>query len=133
MATGDLPETPARPKRGPGGWITRLIARPGFQRWASGFPLTRGVARRDGAAIFDIVQGFVQSQVLSALVELEVFQRLAEAPHSARDLGPRAGVPEEHMQILLQAGAALGLLKGRRDGRFALSRRGGRDFGRAGA
>ncbi|MDT8325804.1 MAG: methyltransferase [Roseovarius sp.] len=124
MATGDLPETPARRKRGPGGWITRLIARPGFQRWASGFPLTRGVARRDGAAIFNIVQGFVQSQVLSALVELEVFHRLAEGPKTSAELCLRAGLPEGRMQILLQAGAGLGLLKHRRDGRFGLARRG---------
>ena len=50
-----------------GGWLNRLVARPGFQSWAAHFPLTRGRARADGAALFEVVQGFVQSQVLMAL------------------------------------------------------------------
>ncbi|KGM86892.1 hydroxyneurosporene-O-methyltransferase [Roseovarius mucosus DSM 17069] len=118
---GDLPE---RPLRSRGGWLTRLIANPRFQHWASGFPLTRGIARRDGAEIFDIVQGFVQSQVLSALVELDLLNRLAEGPQSPADLARRAGMAEDRMAILLQAGAALGLLRRRRDGSFALARKG---------
>jgi len=118
---GDLPE---RPLRSRGAWLTRLIANPRFQHWASGFPLTRGIARRDGAEIFDIVQGFVQSQVLSALVELDLLNRLAEGPQSPAELARRAGMAEDRMAILLQAGAALGLLRRRRDGRFALARKG---------
>lgn len=118
---GDLPE---RPLRSRGAWLTRLIANPRFQHWASGFPLTRGIARRDGAEIFDVVQGFVQSQVLSALVELDLLNRLAEGPQSPAELARRAGMAEDRMAILLQAGAALGLLRRRRDGRFALARKG---------
>lgn len=118
---GDLPE---RPLRSRGAWLTRLIANPRFQQWASGFPLTRGIARRDGAEIFDIVQGFVQSQVLSALVELDLLNRLAEGPQSPAELARRAGMAEDRMAILVQAGAALGLLRRRRDGRFALARKG---------
>lgn len=118
---GDLPE---RPLRSRGAWLTRLIANPRFQHWASGFPLTRGIARRDGAEIFDIVQGFVQSQVLSALVELDLLNRLAEGPQSPAELARRAGMAEDRMAILLQAGAALGLLRRRRDLRFALARKG---------
>ena len=57
-----------------GGWLNRLVARPAFQSWASRFPLTRGQARRDGAVLFDVVQGFVQSQVLMALVELDLLR-----------------------------------------------------------
>ncbi|MEO0402471.1 MAG: methyltransferase [Pseudomonadota bacterium] len=106
-----------------GGWINRLIARPGFQSWASKFPLTRGRARADGAALFDVVQGFVQSQVLMALVELDMFRRLRAGPQSAETLGRACDVPTERMQVLLQAGAALGLLKRKRD-RFALARKG---------
>lgn len=118
---GDLPGAPPRRR---GGWMTRLIANPRFQAWASGFPLTRGLARRDGAAIFEIVQGFVQSQVLSALVELEILHHLAEGVQAPGDLARRAGLQEDRMAILLQAGAALGLLRRRRDGRFALARKG---------
>lgn len=106
-----------------GGWFNRLIARPGFQSWASRFPLTKGRARADGAALFDVVQGFVQSQVLMALVELDMFRRLRAGPQSAEALGRACDITPERMQVLLQAGAALGLLKRKRDG-YGLARKG---------
>jgi demethylspheroidene O-methyltransferase len=107
-----------------GGWLNRLVARPGFQEWASRFPLTRGRARRDGAELFDLVQGFVKSQALMALVELDVFRRLRAGPQAAETLGRALDIAPERLTVLLQAGAALGLLKRRRDGRYALARRG---------
>lgn len=107
-----------------GGWMNRLVARPGFQRWASDFPLTRGRARRDGAALFDVVQGFVKSQVLMALVELDVFRRLRAGPLTAQQMGHAVDIPADRMQVLLQAGAALGLLRRKRGGRYALARQG---------
>jgi len=106
-----------------GGWLNRLIARPGFQSWASRFPLTRGQARADGAALFDVVQGFVQSQVLMALVELDMFRRLRAGPQSAETLGRACDIAPDRMQVLLQAGAALGLLRRKRGG-YALARKG---------
>uniref|UniRef100_UPI003B530294 methyltransferase n=1 Tax=Roseovarius indicus TaxID=540747 RepID=UPI003B530294 len=108
----------------PSVWAARLIARPGFQRVASRVPFGRGLARRDGAGIFDILQGFVAAQVLSALVELGVLRRLLDGPERAGRLGLACGIPEDRMGELLQAGAALKLLKRRRDGRFALARKG---------
>lgn len=106
-----------------GAWA-RLIARPGFQAWAARFPLTRGMARRDGAQIFRIVQGFVEAQALAALVQLDVLDRLAAGPARADTLAHVHGLEPERMQILLQAGAGMGLLKRHRDGRFSLARQG---------
>lgn len=107
-----------------GSWLNRLVARPGFQSWASRFPLTRGRTRADGQVIFDLVQGFVQSQALMALVELQIFERLRGGPMSSGDLGLACGIAPDRMQILLQSGAAMGLLKRRRDAQFALARKG---------
>ncbi len=107
-----------------GGFLNRLVARPGFQSWAARFPLTRGRARADGQVLFDLVQGFVQSQALMALVELQIFERLRGGPQKPEALGLSTGIAPDRMQILLQSGAALGLLKRRRDGRFALARKG---------
>lgn len=107
-----------------GGWLNRLVARPGFQSWASRFPLTRGLTRSDGQVIFDLVQGFVQSQALMAMVELQVFERLRGGPVSADDLGLACAIEPARMRILLQSGAAMDLLKRRKDGRFALARKG---------
>ncbi|WP_299707409.1 methyltransferase [uncultured Tateyamaria sp.] len=121
--TSDAHDLPGWPKYRVSGWVNRLVARPGFQSWASKFPLTRSRARADGAALFDVVQGFVQSQVLMALVELDLFRRLRAGPQTAETLGRACDVPEDRIRVLLQAGAALGLLKRKRD-RFALARKG---------
>jgi demethylspheroidene O-methyltransferase len=107
-----------------GGWLNRLVARPGFQSWASRFPLTRGRARKDGAALFEVVQGFVQSQVLMAVIELDVLRRLRAGPQSPEALGRATGIAADRMQVLLQAAAALDLLKKTRTGNFALARKG---------
>ncbi len=107
-----------------GGWLNRLVARPGFQRWASRFPLTRGQARRDGALLFDVVQGFVQSQVLMAVVELDLLRRLRGGPVSPEMLGRATGIAPERMQVLLQAAAALKLIKRKRSGTYMLARKG---------
>lgn len=115
----------ARPK-GPRltGWFHRLIAKPSFQSWASRFPLTRGIARREGAEMFDLVAGFVQSQVLMAVVELRILHRLMDAPRTPAGLAREAGMTTDRMEILLQAAAALGLIRRRKDGRFMLARKG---------
>lgn len=103
--------------------FTRLIAARGFQKWAAKFPLTRGLVRREGEALFDILAGFCHSQILMALVQLNIPARLMAGPAPLEDLATYANVPQERMLILLRAGVSLGLLKQRRK-RFALSRRG---------
>lgn len=115
---------PARTRFSLGGWRNRLLSSPGFQSWASRFPLTRRTARREGEAMFDLVAGFVHSQVLMALVELGVLETLRDGSQASPALALRHAVPSERMEILLQAGAALGLLARKRGERFALTRRG---------
>lgn len=112
---------PAAPQ---GGFLHRLIASRAFQSWAARMPGLRRIVRAEGVALFDVVQGFVSSQVLMALVELRLFEALAAGPRSAAQLAPGAGLTAERMQMLLQAGAALGLMVRRRDGTFRLSARG---------
>lgn len=105
-------------------WRNRLVASRGFQSWASRFPLTRGVARREGEALFDIIEGFVQSQVVLALVKLDLLESLHATPATAQALGLRHGIAPERMEILLQSAASLGLLTRKRRGTYRLSRRG---------
>jgi hypothetical protein len=65
--------------------------------WAAAFPLTpRRIARPIARArLFDLVAGFVYSQVLLACVRLNLFEILAEGPQTAaadrRPLRPAAG------------------------------------------
>lgn len=118
-------ERPAsRPRGDLRTWLARLAAREDVQRWASALPFTRGRVRREGEALMDLVSGFVQTQALLALVELDVIGALMDGPRAPAALARAADVPEDRMAALLQAGAAMGLLHRRRDGRFAVRPRG---------
>ena len=127
MADVDL--SGVRSQRGPANgraasWLTRLVASRGFQTWAARFPLTRRIVRSEGEAMFDLVAGFCHSQILQALVKLEVPQMLLEQELPPEVISLVARVPMARMQVLLSGGAALGLLKQRRNGHYALTTRG---------
>ena len=110
------------------GWrlprMRRLVASRGFQKWAARNPFTRRIVRAEGEAMFDLVAGFCHSQILQALVLFDVPGRLMAGPAHVDVLARQVGVPPERMRVLMRAGVALGLLKRRRDDRYALSRRG---------
>ncbi len=98
----------------------RLLASPGFQRWAAGFPLTRAVARREARTLFDICAGFVYSQVLLACVRLGVFHALADGPLDCDEVAERVGLPPERALRLLRAAASLRLVEQRGKGKWGL-------------
>lgn len=96
-------------------WKMARIASPAFQRWAARFWLTRPLVRRSSARLYDLVSGFVYSQVLQACVELDLFEILRAGPQSADALALRLGLDPRRAEQLCQAAAALGLLERRRD------------------
>ena len=106
------------------GWVNRLAASRRFQAWAARMPILRRIARHEGEALFDLVAGFVNSQTLMALVELRILHILNDGAQPAQTLAVRCDIPTDRMQILLQAGAGLGLLRRQKDGRFAMKMRG---------
>ena len=110
-------------------WQSRLVSKPGFQRWASRFPLTRRMARKDGEKLFDLVAGFVYSQTLYACVELEILSKLSDAPMSSQALALKCGLDPKKMDALCNAATSIGLLARRKDGRFALARLGAAALG----
>ena len=107
-----------------GNFINRIVANSKFQRWAVQCPLTRRLACHEGVKLFDIVQGFVKSQTLFALVELDVFRLLRSGPMTSEQLGRKLHITTDRMQVLLQAGAAMGFLRRCRGSRFRLAQRG---------
>lgn len=82
------------------------------------------MARKDGEALFDLVSGFVYSQVLYAFVELDLPELLAKEPLPAWRLAARTRLEPRQMEVLCQAAASLKLLKRRRDGSYQLGRLG---------
>ena len=63
----------------------RLLASPDFRRRALAFAPARWIARRRAAALFDLVAGFVYSQVLVACVRCSLFELLCRSRRSRRD------------------------------------------------
>lgn len=105
------------------GWRDRLLASPAFQRRAARFPLTRRVARRRAAEVFDLVAGFVYSQVLVACVRLDLFRLLAAGPLPIETIAERTGLGLDAATRLLDAAVALRLAE-RRAGGYGLGVRG---------
>jgi demethylspheroidene O-methyltransferase len=102
-------------------WRDRLLASPDFRRWAEALPLTRWIARRRARQVFDLMAGFVYTQVLLAGVRLGLFERLlAEGPLTTDRLTTALGLPPDGCERLLQAARSLGLLERRSGGRWGL-------------
>lgn len=105
-------------------WRNRLIGSAAFRRFAARNPLTRAVARRQTAALFDLAAGFVYAQILSAFVRLRLVDLLAGGPKTAAEAAAAAGLPAIRMERLLRAAVALDLAERRSGGRYGLGMRG---------
>lgn len=123
MADLPLGDIGTRRRKGPG-WLTRLAMSPQFHRISQRIPGLRHLARAEGQALFEVVQGFVASQVLFALVELRLLHRLADGPLPLATLARSGGIPEPRLDVLLRAGAALRLVR-QKAGLWHLTPRGG--------
>ena len=95
------------------GWRDRLLANPAFHRFASGFLLTRPIAQRHARQVFDLVAGFVYSQVLAACVQLDLFKKLAQGPQSISALAHHFERSVEAAERLLAAAQSLRLVEKR--------------------
>lgn len=112
-------------------WRDRMLASPSFQRRAAAFSLTRPVARRHARELFDLVGGFVYSQVLLACVRLRLFDLLAEGPQTLPALANRLSLAPDAAQRLLDAAVALRLVAQRGGGRYGLGELGAPMVGNA--
>jgi demethylspheroidene O-methyltransferase len=90
------------------------------QRW----PILRWVARRKAAAQFDLVAGFVYSQILSALVKSGLIEHLVGEPRRFSDIAAFLSLSDDAADRLLRAGAALDLLEQSQPGWWTLGEAG---------
>ena len=100
--------------------LERWYAHPGLYRWSLSNPLTRWLTRRRTRKLFDLMAGFVHSQVVLGCVRLDLFRALHQAPAPLDVLAARTGLPPAVLQRLLLSAVALGLLEHRSQGRFGL-------------
>jgi demethylspheroidene O-methyltransferase len=113
-------------------WRDRLLCSPRFAQWAMAFPLTRPIARRRARALFDLVAGFVYSQVLASCVRLRLFDALADGPRTPDELAQHTQLPRAGLERLLRAAVALQLLEPRGGDRIGLGPLGAAALGQPG-
>jgi demethylspheroidene O-methyltransferase len=127
IATGSPPLTTSKlPGVSPGRirrlWYDvrdRLLVDARFQRWAAAFPMTRFMARRRQRELFDLVAGFVYTQVLASLVELDLLSK-TRVPQRMEELARQCGLPLASMERLVHAAIPLRLLSRRAEGQVGL-------------
>ncbi|MBL0923050.1 MAG: methyltransferase [Sphingomonadaceae bacterium] len=108
-------------------WVMRrnaLLGSARFQRWASRTPFIRGIARRRAAAQFDLVAGFVYSQILVAMVESGLIEYLTGRLHSFDDVVAFLGFEPDAADRLLRAARALELVESPQAGLWTLGEQG---------
>ena len=120
------PQTPLPLKPEYGMWdrilILRdqLIATKRFQRLAASLPIFRSISRSRASNLFDVMSGFVYSQILLACVRLNVFNLLKNGPLSLEELSRLTHFPMKGLQTLVDAAVAIQLLERRSKGRYGL-------------
>lgn len=82
-----------------------------FRRSAARNPLTRPIATASARRLFDYTAGFVYSQILKAVVELDLLALLANGPRTAEDLAGPLRMSPAAARRLLDAAVALDLVE----------------------
>ncbi len=114
------------------GTRNRLLASSRFQRWAARFPLTRPIAQRRARGLFDLVAGFVYSQVLFACIRLRLFSILTDGPLDVLNLAIRLDLAQSVTERLLRAAETLNLVERLPGNRYALGAQGAALIGNPG-
>lgn len=87
----------------------KFVANPAFQHWAARTPLVSRIANARATELHHITAGFVYSQTLAAIVDLNVLPFLAAEPQHTDNLAARTGLTAAAIQTLLKASTALGI------------------------
>ena len=101
-------------------WWDRCLTSQSFYRWSVSNPLTRWFTRRRSRQVFDLMAGFVYSQILLACVRLHIFTRVQDQPQSLDALAEQTQVNPAALQRLLNSAVALQLLTLRGDRCYGL-------------
>ena len=105
-------------------WRNRIFASPRFRAFALGNPLMRGISRGKAESLFNLINGFVYSQVVLACVRTGLIAQLAKGPLSVADAAAFADLPVEAADRLLKAAASIDIAERLHDGRYMLGAQG---------
>ena len=109
LAKGSFPAGQARPswRNQFDSWVDGWMTSPGFYRWAIGNPITRWVTRRRAAQLFQLMAGFVHSQVLLSCVRLRLLEILRDGPMGLEALSKECQISSPALQRLLHSAVSL--------------------------
>lgn len=104
--------------RKPTGWKSRwvmqrnrILSSAKFQRWASRTPIFRGIARRRAEAQFNLIAGFIYTQIVYTLVQSGVIAFLKSNLHTVPEIAEHTGLSLDAADRLVRAGASLKLVE----------------------
>lgn len=100
--------------------IDRWMTSPALYQWALANPLTRWMVRRRSTQLFDLMAGFVHSQVLLACVRLRLLDLVLAQPRTLAELAALTQVPAAGLQRLLDSAVSMRLLAVRGGERYGL-------------
>jgi demethylspheroidene O-methyltransferase len=101
-------------------WLERLYASPRLYSFSLTNPFTRWVTRRRTQKLFDLMAGFVHTQVMLGCIRLDLFKMLHQAPADLQQIAARVNMPAPVLQRLLLSAVSLGLLECRSQSRYGL-------------
>ena len=105
-------------------WLNNLVAKPSFHSFIKKIPIIRKLAFNEGEKIYDLVAGFVYSQILLAFIELSLIDFFISGRKNIDEISKYTGLSNNKCLLLCNAATSIGLLKKRRDSTFKLTRLG---------
>ena len=112
--------------------LDQWFSSPSLYRLSIATPLTRWFTQRQTRRIFDLMAGFVHTQVLLTCVRLNLFNLLRERPRTLNELASDLNMEAGALQRLLLSAVAIDLLQHRSGQRFGLGALGAPIAGQAG-
>ncbi len=108
-------------------WVMRrnaILGSAKFQRWASRTPIIRAIARRRAAAQFDLIAGFIYSQILMAFVQADLIAFLNGHLRSFDEISDFTALEPDATDRLLRAGQSLQIAASPQPGLWTLGEAG---------
>ena len=102
----------------------KLIANSRFQNTVAKIPFLRGIAKKRANQLFDVVAGFVYTQILLACIRLNIFNQLKDGPLTLEAIKNECGLERAPLKQLLDAAVSIHLLEIRANHRYGLGKLG---------
>ena len=92
-------------------WLNNLVAKPSFHSFIKKIPIIRQLAFNEGEKIYDLVAGFVYSQILLAFIELRLIDFFISGRKKIDEISKYTGLSNNKCLLLCNAATSIGLQK----------------------